>query len=269
MDSQHPGAQPGGSYTFGDTEPAAARLELLSEIFAESTEAFLREVTVEPPRLAVDLGCGPGYSTVLVATALRPERTVGLDNSPQFLDMASALANDHISFALHDVAATPLPVPHPPDLLYARFLLMHLPDPWGTLHRWGEAIAPGGLVIVQESEEIHPYHDAFAAYLDIVEAMLLDNGNEIYMGPVLDAAGDTGPLTLTHSQTWRLKLPADVVARLYTLNLRSMRNQPFVQRFVPVTFLNDLERGLASLATTSDQIGIEWDVRGLVYERRP
>ena len=47
-------------YTFGDTPLAARRLELLSDAFEASTRAFLAETAPPAPRLALDLGCGPG-----------------------------------------------------------------------------------------------------------------------------------------------------------------------------------------------------------------
>ncbi len=42
------------SYTFGDTPLAAARLELLGEVFRDATTAFLSGLETVHPRLAVD-----------------------------------------------------------------------------------------------------------------------------------------------------------------------------------------------------------------------
>ena len=77
-------------YAFGDTDDAARRLVLLAETFADSSSPFMRGSVEARPRLAIDLGCGPGYSTHLVADTLNPEHTAGLDNSESFLALAHA-----------------------------------------------------------------------------------------------------------------------------------------------------------------------------------
>ena len=73
------------TYTFGDTDLAARRLALVAETFAGTSAAFMREFVTTRPQLAADLGCGPGYTTHLLADTLKPDRTVGLDNSENFL----------------------------------------------------------------------------------------------------------------------------------------------------------------------------------------
>jgi trans-aconitate methyltransferase len=76
------------TYTFGDSEVAARRLELLAQAFAASSSEFLNRAVTGRPRLAVDLGCGPGYSTAFLSDALDCDRVVGLDNSERFIALA-------------------------------------------------------------------------------------------------------------------------------------------------------------------------------------
>ena len=79
-------------YAFGDSDLAARRLRLLSDTFAESSSSFMRESVLTQPQRAADLGCGPGFSTHLLATTLNPFDTVGLDNSENFLAYARQTA---------------------------------------------------------------------------------------------------------------------------------------------------------------------------------
>ncbi|GAG40450.1 unnamed protein product, partial [marine sediment metagenome] len=67
------------SYAFGDTEIAATRLGMVARVFEPASRAFLREVDPAARELVVDLGCGPGHTTALLAEALQCRRTVGLD----------------------------------------------------------------------------------------------------------------------------------------------------------------------------------------------
>ena len=46
---------------------------------------LLAQVNVERPRLVVDMGCGPGNSTELLATRFAGAKLVGLDSSPNML----------------------------------------------------------------------------------------------------------------------------------------------------------------------------------------
>jgi hypothetical protein len=80
-----------GGYAFGDTSLAARCLALLADVFEPPSRAFLERFAgpvssgAEPLDLAVDLGCGPGHSTRLVATMVGARRTLGLDQSGSFV----------------------------------------------------------------------------------------------------------------------------------------------------------------------------------------
>ena len=60
--------------------------------------------------LVVDLGCGPGYSTRLLAEVLQGTHTVGLDNSAHFIALAQQNLLAQVAFHCHDVEQVPFPV---------------------------------------------------------------------------------------------------------------------------------------------------------------
>ena len=76
-------------YTFGDNEEASRRLYRLAEVYEQETRDLLNAVQSELSgcriEVALDLGCGPGWSTHLIEATLSPKRTVGLDSSEAFL----------------------------------------------------------------------------------------------------------------------------------------------------------------------------------------
>ena len=98
-------------YTFGDTDLAAQRLWLLASVFEPSSSQLLR--TVEGAgELGIDLGCGPGHTTQLVADHVALERVVGLDQSPRLLEQATReRGGERLSFAECDVSKLPFPLP--------------------------------------------------------------------------------------------------------------------------------------------------------------
>ena len=73
-------------YTFGDSDAAAGRMGLVAAAYEPSSRALLARV----PRggTVVDLGCGPGHSTLLLADACRPTALHGLDASAAHLERA-------------------------------------------------------------------------------------------------------------------------------------------------------------------------------------
>ena len=77
-------------HSFGETNLAAERLRVVSEVFDPTSEAFVSETVRNRPRLALDLGCGPGFTTRLPSRIARPERIVGVDRSEAFLSRARA-----------------------------------------------------------------------------------------------------------------------------------------------------------------------------------
>ena len=177
-------------YLFGDSDEATRRLEVVAEVFAGSTAAFLHDSVDFRPKSAVDLGCGPGFSTHLLAETLECERAIGLDNSENFIGIADKTSTETVSFLLYDVTTVPFPV-GPADVLFCRLLLTHLSQPLDLLHEWGTQLRPGGLLLVEEVGWIRASSPLFGDYLEIVEAMLADQGSHLYVGPIIDRFEDS------------------------------------------------------------------------------
>lgn len=117
---------------------------------------LLARVPLERPALAIDLGCGPGNSTALIAARYPDAEIVGLDTSPAMLDSAAARL-PHLRFAQAD-AATWVPE-RAPDLIYANAVLQWLPDHATLLPRLFGLLKPGGVLAVQMPDNLgQPTH---------------------------------------------------------------------------------------------------------------
>ncbi|MCU1454618.1 MAG: Trans-aconitate 2-methyltransferase [Acidimicrobiales bacterium] len=97
---------------------------------------------------AVDLGCGPGELTMLLAERTGAADVLGLDSSPAMLDAAREHERAGVRFALGDLATWGDPA-DPVDLVAANASLHWVPDHAAVLARWTAALAPGGQLAVQ------------------------------------------------------------------------------------------------------------------------
>ena len=254
-------------YLFGDTGLATQRLQVLAEVFVDSSRAFLRDTVTAKLRLALDLGCGPGYSTHLLADVLQCDRVAGLDNSEHFISLAQKTRTSRVSFHLHDVTAVPFPVGLS-DLLYCRLLLTHLTDPQAVVGKWATQLEPNGRLLIEEVERIHTRNGLFSTYLKILEAVMTHQSNRLYIGPALDGLKDPPLLKRRVSQIRRFPVSTDKAATMFFLNLQTWKDQPFIRAHYSASMMTQLETDLRTLTKTeSREREIEWELRQIAFER--
>ena len=99
------------------------------------------------PRNVVDLGCGTGDLSALLAARFPQARVVGLDNSPEMLTKARA-SHPELSFEEAD-AATWTPSKEKPQLLYSNAVLQWVPGHERLFPRLLECVAEGGVLAIQ------------------------------------------------------------------------------------------------------------------------
>jgi trans-aconitate 2-methyltransferase len=236
-------------YTFGDGPIAADRLALLAATYEPSSARLLRVCASLAPRRAMDLGCGPGYSTRLLHALAAPAGTVGVDSSPHHVARARASAPPGIEYAVHDVTVAPLPGESPPDLLYCRFLLTHLRDPARALAAWAAAAADDrAALVVEETAEMSSTHPAFRLYYALVAQLQRHYGQELAIGCTLDRALAGSGWHVEISVTRELALPAPRMARLHLLNLATWRHDPFARASFSSQLLDELAAELEAIA---------------------
>lgn len=118
---------------FGDERTRAAR-ELLSR------------VPVSEARHVVDLGCGPGNSTVLLAERYPHATLTGVDDSPEMLKRARS---DYPNIAWLERDLREFEPSEPLDVLFANAVLQWLPAHDELFPRLFSQLRPGGALAVQ------------------------------------------------------------------------------------------------------------------------
>jgi trans-aconitate 2-methyltransferase len=103
-------------------------------------------VALEAPRRIVDLGCGPGNSTAVLAARWPEAEVHGVDNSEAMLVAARKDAPDR-TWILGDIATWTADAPF--DLVFSNAALQWVPDHEAAYPRLLAQVAPGGALAVQ------------------------------------------------------------------------------------------------------------------------
>lgn len=119
---------------------------------------LLARVPLEGADRAVDLGCGPGNSTKLIARRFPDAEIVGVDSSTDMLAAARERLPDR-TFVEADIASwSP---ERAPDLIFANAVLQWLPDHETLLPRLLKTLKTGGALAVQMPDNLsEPSHAA-------------------------------------------------------------------------------------------------------------
>jgi SAM-dependent methyltransferase len=138
------------------TGPAADdRLRLLHGLYGPGTRRLLRGAGLRRGLRVADVGCGVGLVTALLARLVGPDgHVVGLDVSGAQLAQARqrvAGVGTPARFVEARATATGLP-PGAFDLVYCRFLLLHLPDPERALSEMRALLTPDGLLVCEDGD---------------------------------------------------------------------------------------------------------------------
>jgi trans-aconitate 2-methyltransferase len=113
---------------------------------------LLARVPLAAARHVVDVGCGPGNSTELLAARYPGSDILGIDNSPAMLEEARRRL-PAIRFEAAD-AARWLPAPEV-DLVLANATYQWVPDHFAQLPRVLAALQPGAVLAVQMPDNVN------------------------------------------------------------------------------------------------------------------
>lgn len=241
-------------YAFGDNEQASLRLRRLAEIYERETCELLQRGGVQAPRLAVDLGCGPGWSTQLIRDVLSPGRTVGLDASGRYIAEARK-RHPGLEFEVHDVACAPFPV-QAPDILFCRFVLTHVRAVAEVLRTWARVAAPGALLFVHETESMETENPSLRRYYAMVAQLQKHYGQTLEVGGILEASFENSGWRLRENRRLPLEKPADQMAGLHLANLRTWRHDAYASQTFDPSEVDRLEASLEQIALGLGNCGV-------------
>jgi SAM-dependent methyltransferase len=181
--------------------------------FARELEAIVDELPLTQSMHALDLACGDGFYTRLIAERLGPEGSiVGADINQAYLDVAAEECRRVDSGAKVDfVAASFDRLPFADgtfDFVWCAQSLYTLPDPVIAIRHMARALRPGGLLAVLENDTLHQVFLPWPVHLELpLRAAELrsfleggPNSSKYYVGrrlPATLAASGLEPVRMT------------------------------------------------------------------------
>lgn len=180
-----------GDYLLGAQDPELERLRVQHEIWRAPMLELLDAAGFRAGQRLLDLGCGPGWSSLELARRVGPAGAVlARDISPRMIAAAAdLLQSEGVHWAETDCAdaAAPLP-PASCDGAYARWIFCWLPDPLPALRAVARALRPGGRLAVADylryapDIRLEPSGAAFQRGIAAVEASWRAAGGDPRIG---------------------------------------------------------------------------------------
>jgi predicted O-methyltransferase YrrM len=172
-------------------QEGAERLRLLARLMWPTTEDLLRQVGLVAGLRCLDVGCGIGAVTLEMARAVGPKgRAAGIDADERALQLARADA-ERLSIAaeFRSGSAVELSEDSAYDLVFARFLLSHVPQSDEAARRLVRAVVAGGTVAVEDTDFTghfcYPDCPAFRRYVELYREVVRERGGDACIGPRL------------------------------------------------------------------------------------
>ena len=169
------------------------RLRVLARAMYPTTAALLDRV-VTPGSVCLDVGCGGGDVSLELARRVGIHgRVVGIDMDEDKIRIAQEEALDagaaQVEYVCRDVLGEPLQAEY--DLVYARFLVTHLPERQAAVARLVGALRPDGVAVLEDIDFAgsfcHPPNRAYDRYCELYTRTAAARGGDANIGRQLPA----------------------------------------------------------------------------------
>ena len=145
-------------YVMGHSDRERKRLALQASILHPLTMDFFKRAGIGEGMHVLDVGCGVGDVSMIVAELVGPTGSVtGIDIDAEAVSVAREKASEkghaHARFEESGIANFPAGIAY--DAVVGRHILIHLTDPVGALKTAFSLLKPGGVAAFHEYDLVH------------------------------------------------------------------------------------------------------------------
>ncbi|MBH1989719.1 MAG: methyltransferase domain-containing protein [Alphaproteobacteria bacterium] len=143
------------SYVLATGKTGAKALDLQQELIAQGSYNLLQKAGLKAGMVVYDVGCGSGAMTVYLAQQVGSKgRVYAIDVSEEQLDVAKQKVKEaglsNVTFVQADVQSLEQLPNEVADIIYFRFVLVHLQKPMMALENMYQRLKVGGQLVFQE-----------------------------------------------------------------------------------------------------------------------
>lgn len=172
-------------YVLGNLDNEIERLEIQSAFFEPLTRQTLSKAGIRKGMRCLDVGCGAGsVSRILAHMVGETGQVTGTDVDEKYLAYCRKNApQPNMSFVQDDICNSGLEK-ESFDVIYSRFMFVHLKDARKAIHSMKQLVREGGTIII---EELDHAPDSWLCY---PENQSVNTLRDIYVDLVRKAGGD-------------------------------------------------------------------------------
>lgn len=192
MSATTPANSAAGSYAFGsfdENQKELARLKQQAAASEAMERGILTRAGLRPGMNVLDMACGPGVVSGLMANMVGDGSVTGVDLSEHLLgearDAAADAGLDNVRFQQANVYELDLPEAQF-DFAYARFLFQHLEHPQKALAAASRVLKPGGVLAILDIDDdwlsLYPEPETFTSFTRRAAEAQQSRGGDRHIG---------------------------------------------------------------------------------------
>jgi ubiquinone/menaquinone biosynthesis C-methylase UbiE len=174
-------------YILGNNEAEILRLETQAALFEPLTKQTLLKVGLKKGMSCIDIGCGSGSVTKLMANIVGDTGSVvGVDTDNKYLDFCNRTVTKrkNLEFIQDDICKSTLSTARQFDVVYSRFLFHHLTDRKEAVRSMKRLVKNGGTILIQDVDH------GSGSWLCYPENKMVDTLRKLYVALIRKEGGD-------------------------------------------------------------------------------
>jgi len=178
------------NYVIGVGKEDEERLFLLNELFGKTSKDFLIKAGLTPGMRVLEVGCGTGNMTKWIAKQIGDSgHLTAVDISQEQIQIAKENCSELNNVSFITSSLFDLQQEKSFDLIYSRFLIMHLQNPLEGLHHLKQLLKPNGILVSEEATNsitaCYPKSPVFNKYREMVMSLFQKNNIDYDIGEKL------------------------------------------------------------------------------------
>ena len=141
-------------YVLGNQPEEIERLKIQASFFEPMAKEVLMKAGIKKGMRCVDVGCGSGDVTRMMGSIVGKKGIViGIDMNQKYIQYCTKVnKQSNVAFVCDDIIGTKLIKKEDFDIIYSRFMFVHLKDKLSALKSMIRLAKKDGVIVIQETD---------------------------------------------------------------------------------------------------------------------